>query len=169
MAGRISRSILSDLTRRVDKDNNNRIETNEGRVKGRVGNDNGIAGVQETADAISDGSAALYGFQLRQTDADAVADQLAGGNTWISKDDLNISDSARDLIDGQGGGARDGRISRKEMAAALVRGGLAFNADGITLSSEVRVGSGRPTPPPTGSSDRPTPPPTSSGRPTPPP
>ncbi len=175
MAGRISRSILSDLTRRVDKDNNNRIETNEGRVKGRVGNDNGIAGVSETADSISDGSAVLYGFQLKQADADAVADQLAGGNTWISKDDLNISDAARNHIDGQGGGARDGRISRKEMAAALVRGGLAFNSDAITLSGEVRISDrpappsgGRPTPPPVGGNDRPTPP-GGQDRPTPPP
>jgi hypothetical protein len=194
MAGTISNRILSDLTRRVDKDGNNRIEKNEGRVKGRVGNDNGIAGVQETADSISDGSAVLYGFQLKQADADAVADALAGGNTWISKDDLNISDAARDQIDGQGGGARDGRISRKEMAAALVRGGLAFNRDGITLSSEVRIvdrpspppandrpappsgGSDRPAPPsgsdrpipPSGGSDRPTPP-SGSDRPTPPP
>ena len=178
MAGRISGSILSDLTRRVDKDNNNRIETNEGRVKGRVGNENGIAGVQETASSISDGSAVLYGFQLKATDAEAVADQLAGGNTWISKDDLNLSTAARDQIDGQGGGARDNRISKKEMAAALMRGGLAFNRDGITLSSEVRIAdrptppggnSGRPTPPPVGGSDRPTPPGGNSGRPTPPP
>ncbi len=187
MAVRINKSILADLTRRVDKDKNNRIETNEGRIKGVVGNNNGVIGVQEAADAIADGSAALYGFQLNSSDAEAVADRLAGGNTWISKDDVSFSDAARDKIDGQGGGARDGRISKSEMAGALVRGGLAFGRDGITLSSEVRIddrpappssGSNRPAPPssgydrpapPASGYDRPASPPSGYDRPTPPP
>ncbi len=169
---RIDASILNDIARRVDRNKNNTIESTEGRVAGSVGNRNGFNGTRETSDAMAQGQAALYGFQLSQLDADAVADQLSGGDAWISKEDVFVSDQARAQIDGQAGGALDNKISKKELSSALTRGGLAVSGDGIMLSSEAQSRfAGRPTPP---STERPTPPatgrptPPSTGRPTPP-
>lgn len=161
---RIDANILNEITRRVDRNRNNSIESTEGRVLGSVGNRNGVNGTRETSDAMAQGQAALYGFQLDQLDADAIAGMLSGGDAWVSKEDVFISDQARARIDGSAGGAIDGRVSKSELSSALTRGGLAVSADGIMLSSEAQSRfSGRPTPP---SSDRPTPP--STGRPTPP-
>ncbi len=170
----IDSSLLLDLTRRVDRNLNRRIDTYEGRVDGLVGNDNGVAGTRETADAITAGDAVLSDFALGATDAKAVSTGFARGDAWVSKDDLLISQRARDHLDGMNG-AVDGRISAKELAAGLQRGGLALAQDGLYLSSEVRQS--RPTPPsvepdrptpPSMEPDRPTPPSVEPGRPTPP-
>ncbi|MBM3266441.1 MAG: hypothetical protein FJZ01_02230 [Candidatus Sericytochromatia bacterium] len=158
----IAYGTLTDLIKRIDRNRNNRIDAYEGRVVGAVGNDNGIAGTRETADAIVAGRAQIRDFTLDQPDADEVARGLANGDAWVSKDDLHISDRARARIDGLAGGAADNRISAKELAAALSRGGLALARDGLYLSDEA---SGyRPEPPPV---NRPEPPPVN--RPEPPP
>ncbi|MGE5707988.1 MAG: hypothetical protein ACM3YO_06620 [Bacteroidota bacterium] len=176
MPDRISKNDLSMITRRVDRNGNNLIDSSEARVSGRVGNNNGSNGVQETADAIEKGQATLS--NLSTTGADGVADVLSHGDAWVSKEDVFISDSARQRIDGQAGGAVDNKISKKELSAALQRGDVALTGDGILLSSEVSSHY-RPTPPsvnPSNSSNsnRPTPPSvnpnnsSNSNRPTPP-
>ncbi|MNX17447.1 hypothetical protein D3C86_473280 [compost metagenome] len=167
----IDRPTLTDFTRRIDRNGNSQIDSSEAQVLGRVGSKS----TREAADALAAGDAALSGFRLGASDAEAIADRLAGGDAWVSKEDLSISDAARDRIDGLAGGAVDGKISKKELAAGLQQGGLALTGDGIMLSREAESrfasrptppgGSDRPTPP--GSSDRPTPP-GGSDRPTPP-
>lgn len=161
----IDRNTLSEFTRRLDRNQNGVIDGSEGRVLGSVGNRNSASGTRETSDAIARGEAALADFRLGATDADAIADRLAGGDAWVSKEDLFVSDAARDRIDGLAGGALDGKLSKKELSAGLQQGGLALTGDGLFLSREVdgRFGS-RPTPP--GGSDRPSPP--GSDRPSPP-
>ena len=165
----IDRQTLTDFTRRIDRNGNSQIDSSEAQIltsaagAGRVGSRNGT---REAADALAAGEAALSGFRLGASDAEAIADRLAGGDAWVSKEDLTISEGARDRIDGLAGGAYDGKISKKELAAGLQQGGLALTGDGIMLSREAEsLFSSRPTPP--GSSDRPTPP-GGSDRPTPP-
>lgn len=170
MPDRISKNDLSMITRRVDRNGNNLIDTSEARVSGRVGNNNGSNGVQETADAIEKGQANLS--NLSASAADGVAEVLSHGDAWVSTEDVFISDSARQRIDGQAGGAVDNKISKKELSSALQRGDVAVTGDGIVLSSEASSHY-RPTPPSVnpGNSDRPTPPsvnPGNSNRPTPP-
>jgi hypothetical protein len=184
----IDRSILSDLTRRLDRNLNNRLESNEARVRGWVGNQNGVVGTAEAADSVERGEAVIDRFSLAPYDAAQVAKRMSRNDGWISKDDLFISAAARSRMDGNGIGTRDGRISEDEMTLGLTRGDLAITRDGIFLSSEIsapsRPGSDRPLPPPTGGrplpppindrplpppiNDRPLPPPTG-GRPLPPP
>lgn len=164
MANAIPTHILSDLLPKLDRNRNRLLDPSEAGVSGRVGNGNGFNGFAETAEALASGRAALKDFQLAAPDADEVANRLAGGDAWVSKEDVYISDAARSRIDGFGGAA-DGRVSRTELSGAFQRQGFAIHRDGIFLSREVedRFRSERPTPPPV---DRPTPPPI--GRPTPP-
>lgn len=171
----IDRQTLTDFTRRMDRNGNNLIDSSEAQILGKVGNRNGANGTRETSDALANGDAALSGFRLGATDADALADRLAGGDAWVSKEDLTLSDGARNRIDGLAGGALDGKISKKELSAGLQQGGLALTGDGLMLSREAESRfSARPIPP--GTSDRPTPPggstrptpPSGSDRPTPP-
>jgi hypothetical protein len=162
----IDRQTLTEFTRRIDRNRDTLIDRSEAEILGAVGNRNGSNGTRETADALADGEAALLGFRLGASDADALADRISGGDTWVSKEDLFLSDGARDRIDGLAGGAYDGKISKKEFSAGLQQGGLALTGDGILLSREAESRfSSRPTPP--GGSDRPTPP-GASDRPTPP-
>jgi hypothetical protein len=162
----IDRQTLTDFTRRIDRNRDNLIDRSEAEILGQVGNRNGSNGTREAADALASGQAALSGFRLGASDADAIADRLSGGDAWISKEDLNLSEGARDRIDGLAGGAYDGKISKKELSAGLQQGGLALTGDGLMLSREAESRfSSRPTPP--GGSDRPTPP-GNSDRPTPP-
>ncbi len=162
----IDRQTLSEFTRRIDRNRDTLIDRTEAEILGSVGNRNGSNGTRETADALANGDAALSGFRLGASDADALADRLAGGDSWVSKEDLSLTDGARDRIDGLAGGAYDGKISKKELSAGLQQGGLALTGDGIMLSREAESRfSSRPTPP--GGSDRPTPP-SGSDRPTPP-
>jgi hypothetical protein len=162
----IDRQTLTEFTRRIDRNRDTLIDRSEAEILGTVGNRNGSNGTRETADALANGDAALLGFRLSGSDADALADRISGGDTWVSKEDLYLSDGARDRIDGLAGGAYDGKISKKEFSAGLQQGGLALTGDGIMLSREAdNLFSLRPTPP--GGSDRPTPP-GGSDRPTPP-
>lgn len=151
----IGHSILSDLTRRLDRNRNNRLESFEARVRGWIGNMNGVAGTQETAESVARGEAVIDRFRLDSIDAEAVASRMGGGDGWIARDEVFISAAARRSMDGIGG-ARDGKISEREMALALGRGNLAITRDGVYLADEVPSPS-RPVPPPI--DPRPVPPP----------
>lgn len=161
---------LKFLRNGVDRNDNQLIDGAEAKVVGDVGNNNGVAGLAETARALANGKAALYGFQLAKGFADKLAEQIAGGDNWVSAQDMKISDRAKARLDEN----KDGRISIAELAKGLSEGGLAINGDGITTSDEAKGRFGRPesrpsvplSPPPV--SDRPTPPPVSD-RPAPPP
>lgn len=144
------------FTRMMDRNGNNMVDRDEARVLGSVGNRNGSNGTRETAESLQRGEAALDGFQLGQRDADELARTISQSDSYVSSQDLTISNAARQRIDGMAGGAIDGRISRAEFSAAMQRGGFALSRDGLSLSSEVQNRFGRPTPPPV---DRPVPPP----------
>lgn len=159
----VGSDLMSYLARKVDRNNNDLIDENEGKFVGSVGNNNGVNGLGETTRALNGGSAALYGFQLLRNAAEALAKSMAGGDPYIGRHDFNISDAAKARLDDN----RDGRISREELADGLVKGGLGVNAGGIMTSNEAKDRYGaRPTPP-APDHHRPTPPPVWD-RPTPP-
>ena len=160
----VGSDVMAFLTKTVDRDDNNTIEDNEARITGRVGNDNGRNGIAETARALNAGNAMLYGFQLARNAAEAIAKKLAGGNNWISRDDMPMSDAARARIDQNG----DNRITVDEFADALQRGGIAINAKEVMLTDEAKAKFNRPTPP-APDTDRPRPPRPDVDRPPPPP
>lgn len=122
------------LTRQVDRDRNGSLDEGDARVVGQVGNRNGVNGTAETADALNQGKAAIYGFQLAGDLADTLANWFSKGDAWVSKDDTEITEAAKARLDGN----RDGRVSRAELAEGLNRGGLALNARGIMTSDEAK-------------------------------
>lgn len=155
--------VMEFLARKADRDGNGVIEDHEARVVGKVGNRNGVNGTAETARALNAGEAMIYGFQLAKDWAEAIAQKLAGDDPWVSREDFDISDAARERLDAND----DRRISANELAAGLQRGGLGMNGKAIVTSDEARERFSRPTPPAPGG-DRPTPPSPTGDRPTPP-
>ncbi len=123
------------LARAMDANGNNRIDNNEAaigqRTHNKIGNQNGVVGTREFADALSKGDIFLNG--ISETTANQFADYLSKRNenfdrpvaqwisdAWISKEDFEFSDSNKRTIDQNG----DNRISRKELVTALVSGHL---------------------------------------------
>lgn len=155
--------MMAFMTRTLDRDRNGTLEDNEARVAGSVGNRNGFNGTQETARALNEGNAFLYAFQFARDAAEAIANRLSGGDAWVSREDFEISDAARNRLDVN----NDNRVSREELTVGLQRGGLAINAKQIATSDEAKARFERPAPPPP-SGNRPTPPRPDNNRPTPP-
>lgn len=123
------------LARAMDTNGNHRIDNNEAaigqRTHNKIGNQNGVVGTREFADALSNGDIFLNG--ISETTANQFADYLSKRNenfdrpvaqwisdAWIAKDDFEFSDSNKRVLDQN----NDNRVSRKELVTALVSGHL---------------------------------------------
>lgn len=152
------------LARAMDTNGNNKIDKNEANINykthNKIGNQNGVAGTREFADALSKGDIFLTG--ISETTANQFADYLSKRNenfdkpvaqwisdAWISKDDFAFSDSNKRTLDEN----NDNRVSRKELVTALVSGQLAIG-EGRQVSQDPFQGNDpfakpqRPTAPP---------------------
>lgn len=112
----------------------------------RTGGTETAAYTNQVGAALDRGNGFLSGFRLLADQALAIADRFARGDAWVSKEDLTVSDAARQRLDTNG----DGRLARHELATGLEQGGLAINATELRLSSEIvatRPVAARPLPP----------------------
>jgi len=125
------------LARAMDTNGNNRIDKNEAnidyRTHNKIGNQNGVVGTREFADALSNGDVFLT--SVGEATAEKFADYFSKRNenfdkpvaqwisdAWVSKDDFEFSADNKRTIDQN----NDNRVSRKELVSALVSGHLAI-------------------------------------------
>lgn len=128
------------ITRAMDINKNNRIDPSEATISRsanlKIGNANGIAGTKETASSLEQGEVfiprfnrdaanniAIYFSDRTNNEGKQVKDWTS--DNWISKEDLQMSDSLRRSIDTNG----DNRISRAEFADALVDGKIVIGGN----------------------------------------
>lgn len=123
------------MTRAMDTNRNNRVDANEANISwnahDKIGNQNGVAGTREMANALAKGDVFMTGFSAET--ADKIAEYFSKRNenfdkpvaewisdAWISKEDFEFEPAVRTAVDSNG----DNRISKKEFAAALASGAL---------------------------------------------
>ena len=125
------------ISRAMDTNRNNRIDTNEANVSGsaqrQIGNANGVVGTREFATSLESGD--IFLNALSPATADKVAEYFSKHNenfdrpvaewisdAWVSKADFTFSDDNKAQIDSNG----DNKVSAKELAAALTSGSLSI-------------------------------------------
>ena len=125
------------ISRAMDTNRNNRIDTNEANVSGsaqsQIGNANGVVGTREFAKSLESGD--IFLNALSPATADKVADYFSKHNenfdrpvaewisdAWVSKADFTFSDDNKAQIDRNG----DNKVSAKELATALTSGALSI-------------------------------------------
>ncbi len=130
------------ITKAMDANENNRVDPSEATISNRaqikIGNANGIAGTRETAEALQKGD--IFIPKLTLDAADKVSGYFSNRaentgkpvkqwttDNWISREDLQMSDSLRSRIDSNS----DGKVSRREFADALVQGKITIGEEPV--------------------------------------
>ncbi len=124
------------LARAMDTNGNHKIDAQEANfgsnTHNKIGNQNGVVGTREFANALENGDVFMKGmgeatankfaeyFSKRNENFDRpVAEWIS--DAWVSKSDFTFSDANKRVADVNG----DNKVSRKELAAALMSGHLA--------------------------------------------
>ncbi|MFN8671089.1 MAG: hypothetical protein U0457_03275 [Candidatus Sericytochromatia bacterium] len=125
---------FSNISRFLDSNNNNTVEKTEAEITSTkpIGNGNTFSGTKELSDSLAKGDAFLT--KVNKPSADKIADYFSTGrntnlkpDAWISKDDLQMTDRVRSVIDTN----NDNRVSTKEFSEALSSGKIAISNNGI--------------------------------------
>lgn len=129
---RLPFDMLKSISKSLDTNRNNRIDQHEvgfetyralhEASRDANGYANDVVGTTEMARAMQRDAVSLR--NLPPAVAERVAFALTRGDAWLSQSDFQLSDRARDRIDGNW----DGRVSRRELSDALQDGTLEVGA-----------------------------------------
>ena len=125
---------LSSISRFLDNNNSNTVDKTEAEISSSkpLGNGNAVAGTRELSDSLTNGDS--FVTKVNSQSSEKIADYFSTGrniklkpDAWISKEDFQMSDRVRSVIDSNG----DNRVSSKEFSQALSSGRIALSRDGI--------------------------------------